>query len=71
MESFRKKIKNYHDSHINEQDADSIKKSLAGFEVIRHTVFPMVSVPIRDFFLRFLPMRFRGDYQCVVAKLVE
>lgn len=69
VESYRKRFKNYHNSHINEQSYDSLEKILisSNFEILKHSVFPLVGVSIRDFFLRFLSKKFRGDSQCVVA----
>ncbi len=70
VESKRKRIKNYHKSHICEFTSEKLKSLLIknGFIQKKHFVYPMVGVFIRDVFLKFLPKRIRGDHQCVVAE---
>jgi len=67
---YRKQFKNYHNSHINCLSVDELRQLLAGFEIVGHAVFPLVGVPIRDFFLSFFPKQYRGDHQCIVAKKI-
>jgi 2-polyprenyl-3-methyl-5-hydroxy-6-metoxy-1,4-benzoquinol methylase len=38
------------------------------FEIKQHIVFSFAGVPIRDIPLMLMPTRWRGDYQCIVAK---
>lgn len=69
VESHRKQFKNYHISHINSVSdkylIDLLRKN--NFTIKEYLVYPVVGVPIRDFFIRLLPKKFRGDHQCIVA----
>lgn len=69
VESYRKQYRNYHSSHINELSSielhDLLKKS--GFSIKTKSIYPLVGVPVRDFFLKLLPPSYKGDHQCVIA----
>jgi 2-polyprenyl-3-methyl-5-hydroxy-6-metoxy-1,4-benzoquinol methylase len=60
----------YNLSHINSIGLHSLDKLLRRheFNVIACCVYPMVGVPIRDSILKFFPMRWRGEHQCVSAE---
>lgn len=68
-EARRRQIKNYHASHVNELNFEDLKKLLAGngFYIVQHKIYPVIGVPIRDIILRFLPLAYRGDHQCLAA----
>lgn len=69
VELRRKQFKNYHISHINSVSdkylIDLLQKN--NFTIKKHLVYPMVGVLIRDFFIKLLPKKFRGNHQCIVA----
>lgn len=69
VESFRRQFKNYNNSHIGLMSYQDIKNFIEknNFQVIEHKIYPLVGVPMRDFFLKFLPEQFRGDHQCIMA----
>jgi len=71
VESRRKQFKDYHASHINVLNFKEFNDILVSnnFRILKHDIFPLVGVPARDLFLRFLPQKFRGDCQCIVAKI--
>lgn len=73
VESRRKQYRNYHSSHINELSSTELHNLLkkSGFSIMARRVYPLVGVPIRDFFLRFLPESYRGDHQCVIAQRIN
>jgi 2-polyprenyl-3-methyl-5-hydroxy-6-metoxy-1,4-benzoquinol methylase len=60
----------YNASHIGlmsfEQGEDMALR--AGFKIERHEVYPLVKVWWRDAFLRFLPMRWRGEHQMLLLR---
>jgi len=70
IEAPRKTLKNYHLSHIGLLSYLGLKKLLSqhGFVINRHIVYPLISVPLRDVFFRFLPKKQQGDHQCVLAQ---
>jgi len=70
VESYRRQFKNYHASHINPLTHEDLERLLAlkNFSLLEHRVYPLVGVPVRDLFLRFLPRKYRGDHQCVLAQ---
>lgn len=70
VEEFRKKFRDYHDSHIKELSCHDMQQLLQkyNFNIIRHKIYPLVGVPIRDVFLRLLPKSFRGDHQCIISQ---
>lgn len=69
VEAARRAYKDYHQSHVAALGADDIEQLLSkeGYSIEKHVVYPLVGVPVRDFFLSFLPKRFRGDHQTLVA----
>jgi|SRR3989338_4607106 len=69
VEKTRRKYKNYHASHVSTLSYYDIENILNknNFKIIKHSIYPLVAVPLRDFFLGFLPKRYRGDHQCAVA----
>lgn len=69
VESYRRQFKNYHESHINELNFKSLVDLLSAnaFIPVKHFVYPLVGVPVRDALLSLLPLKYRGDHQCVVA----
>lgn len=73
VESYRKQFKNYHDSHIALLSDEELKKKIikAGFSLKKHIVYPLVAVPLRDFFFQFLPRRWRGEHQMMLAKKLK
>lgn len=73
VESYRRQFKDYHASHVAALGAKDIKKILSdsGFSTVSYRIYPLVGVPIRDLLLRFLPMKYRGNHQCIVAKKIN
>lgn len=69
VESYRKQFKDYHPGHIGLLSYEDIRALLqkCNFQIIEHQIYPLVGVPIRDFFLKLLAKQFRGDHQCIVA----
>ena len=60
---------NYHASHIHNCSIEDLEQLLAKhrFQIVRHTTYPIVGVPLRDALLALGPWRQRGDHQCVVS----
>ena len=60
---------NYHVSQINDFSEKQFKNLFEenSFKVIKHNIYPLVAVPIRDFFLKIVPHSFHGDHQCLKA----
>ncbi len=56
VETERRLFKNYHLSHVKELSFDEFNEAITSrnFRVVKHLVYPLVSVPVRDLFLRFL-----------------
>lgn len=73
VESYRKQIKNYHVSHVSPLSYEEIKKLLESeqFKIIKHRVYPLVSVTVRDSIFRLFPKVLRGDHQCIVAEIFK
>lgn len=71
VEKYRKQFRDYHKGHVGLISYDDLEGSLKenGFEIEKHAVYPLVGVPIRDAVLRLLPKKYRGDHQCIVARL--
>lgn len=69
VEAYRKQFRNYHASHIAELSYGELEAEIAGagFHITAHRVYPAVGVPLRDWILSFMPFRWRGDHQVVVA----
>lgn len=69
----RKKIKDYHESHIAEQGFFELEQTLTnnGFLILEHRVYPLVGVPLRDVLFSVLPKRYRGDCQLIIATQKE
>ncbi len=67
-EEKRRVWKNYHTSHVGELSIFELRRLVekCGMKVHSHAVYPLVGSPIRDFFLGFFPIKYRGDHQCVV-----
>lgn len=63
--------KKYKSTHINEMNYDELKEAVEGFDIIEHKVYPIVSVPIRDYLLKLLPIKYRGNHQIIVAKKIN
>lgn len=70
VEEHRRKFKNYHASHVASLTYNDIKKLLDkhDFRIIRHSIYPLVGVPLRDIFSRIFPKKFRGDHQCIISE---
>ena len=69
VEAPRRHFKDYHQSHINTMSIDNLLKRISkvGFQIEEIAVFPIVSIPLLDFFSKFLPLFMRGDYQLITA----
>lgn len=69
-EAPRRQFKNYHKGHCNLVNFEELEGLLEkeNFKIIEHEVYPLVGVPARDIFLRFLPKKYRGDHQCILCK---
>jgi hypothetical protein len=48
-------------------DALIKKINQVGFQVKKVTVCNLVSIPILDIFLKFLPLAIRGNHQLIIA----
>lgn len=61
---------NYHASHIGLLSFPEITKLLHenSFSVLKHVVYPLVAVPIRDKFFSLLPKNWRGDHQMILVE---
>lgn len=70
VEAYRRRFKNYHQSHVNLLTAEiwleKVKK--AGFQIEKVSVYPFVAIPIIDFLSVFLPSSIKGDHQLIIAK---
>jgi len=73
VEAHRRQFKNYHQSHINVMSHKELKREIAaaGFKIVKMAIYPIVSVPILDFFSMFLPFSIKGDHQLIIAKKYE
>lgn len=73
VESYRRKFKDYHKSHIACLTTTEILDLLGkhNFDVIATRIYPLVAVPVRDAIFKLFPKEYRGDHQCVVAKKTE
>lgn len=69
VEAHRRQFKNYHQSHINVTTADSwidkIRES--GFQIEKVSIYPLIAIPLLDFFAIFLPLSIKGDHQLIIA----
>lgn len=73
VESHRRKFKDYHKSHCNAISFESLKNILekTNFKIKEHRAYPFVRVPVRDIFLKLLPMKYRGNHQCIIANNIK
>lgn len=73
VESHRRKLKNYHSTHIALLGYKDIVELLESerFRVTAYRIYPLVGVPARDFLFKLAPMAYRGDHQCLAAQKVE
>jgi 2-polyprenyl-3-methyl-5-hydroxy-6-metoxy-1,4-benzoquinol methylase len=63
-------VKDYHITHISLLSDKALFELLTSnhFKVVKHAVYPLVGVPLRDFVLRVFPKAMRGDHQCIIGK---
>lgn len=73
VEAQRRNTKNYHETHIAELSVEQLESLLMrnNFKVIKHSVYPMVGVSLRDIFLKLLPKNYRGDHQSFLVENIK
>lgn len=71
VELYRRQFKNYHQSHINiATSKDWVNKiTKAGFQIEKIVAYPMIAIPLLDFFCNFLPFNLKGNEILIIATL--
>ncbi len=71
VEKYRKQFRDYHQGHVGLVSYEDLERSLKenGFGIEKHAVYPLIGVPVRDAILMLFPKKYRGDHQCIVARL--
>ncbi len=70
VEIHRRQFKDYHPGHISPVSSKELLKRITqtGFKVEKKDIYPLVSIPLLDFFAMFLPSSIKGDHQLVIAR---